>query len=419
MSLFFALLFSFHLKAADFGEVEHFSDLGIQSIFNQTPLDDPALWNVADGEYKATLGPLFWLIPGPVKDLQEIVAQKSNNNVAIEFFENCFFVASRTGPTHFASKKTRMHVASTCDGVKWSYEWTFDGKRDAREPQLVSFNGKLRLYFFAGGTNPFKFSPAKVYMTERISQKLWSAPQEVLEPGDVHWEMKVRGGKLWTTTYHGSHYQLSGGPARVKVKLKVSEDGVHFENFRQNDQATYTGGASETGFEFDEAGNLWGITRNEDGDVSGFGSHLVWAAGDDIGLWNLTASPISYHSPRMLRHGRDIYLVARRDLGRAPYDWNQSSHWALRRILNWTRFSLTAKTTALFKINTAEKKIEHVMDLPGAGDTAFPSIRRVNEHRFLIANYTSPLKRRYRKWIVGQLARTQIYLIVLEFKKAN
>ena len=59
----------------------------------------------------------------------------------------------------------------------------------------------------------------------------------------------------------------------------------------------------------------------------------------------------------------------------------------------------------------------HVVDLPGAGDTAFPSVRRTGPNTFLVANYTSPLADPDRPWIVGQTSTegTQIYLLTLTF----
>jgi hypothetical protein len=57
------------------------------------------------------------------------------------------------------------------------------------------------------------------------------------------------------------------------------------------------------------------------------------------------------------------------------------------------------------------------MNLPGAGDTAFPSIIRLDANRFLIANYSSPIhKRKRRSWLNGQLNETGIYLQILTFK---
>jgi hypothetical protein len=58
----------------------------------------------------------------------------------------------------------------------------------------------------------------------------------------------------------------------------------------------------------------------------------------------------------------------------------------------------------------------HLLDLPSAGDTAFPSIRRLGAHEFLIANYTSPLDAPDASWLDGQvLGGTAIYLVTATF----
>ena len=58
-----------------------------------------------------------------------------------------------------------------------------------------------------------------------------------------------------------------------------------------------------------------------------------------------------------------------------------------------------------------------MMDIPGVGDTAFPAIWRTGPHRFLMANYTSPLDTPDVTWLEGQSSRrgTQIYLMDIEF----
>ena len=62
------------------------------------------------------------------------------------------------------------------------------------------------------------------------------------------------------------------------------------------------------------------------------------------------------------------------------------------------------------------RKVVHLLDLPSAGDTAFPSVRRTGAHTFLIANYTSPLDKPNVSWLEAQAAAagTQIYLVELE-----
>jgi hypothetical protein len=56
-------------------------------------------------------------------------------------------------------------------------------------------------------------------------------------------------------------------------------------------------------------------------------------------------------------------------------------------------------------------EVEWLMDLPGDGDTAFPSIIRLGPHKFLVANYTSPLDHPDWSWIHGQVSDegTQMY----------
>jgi hypothetical protein len=123
----------------------------------------------------------------------------------------------------------------------------------------------------------------------------------------------------------------------------------------------------------------------------------------------------------MFRHGNDLYLIARKQLGRKPFGkTTRNKSIKKQRLRNWVGFSLSGKTTALYKINQAERKVEWVMDLPGAGDTAFPSIQRLDKDRFLIANYSSPIHRRKkRSWLSGQLGNTGIYLQVISFTPCN
>jgi hypothetical protein len=103
-------------------------------------------------------------------------------------------------------------------------------------------------------------------------------------------------------------------------------------------------------------------------------------------------------------------------LGKKPFGKvKRTKKMSAQRKWNWVGYSLSPKTTALFKINKDTRKVEHVMDLPGAGDTAFPSIIRLDKHRFLVANYTSPINHQKRDWLMGQLGKTKIYLQVITF----
>lgn len=68
---------------------------------------------------------------------------------------------------------------------------------------------------------------------------------------------------------------------------------------------------------FDLEGVFWGVLRNEHGDKSGWGSRIAHGKPEQSGRWTFSDNGKSnstiYESPRMFRHGNDLYLVARTD----------------------------------------------------------------------------------------------------------
>ncbi len=362
----------------------------------------------------------YWVIPseGLASDIN---IQKSNNNVSITIHHQKIYLAFRTGPTHFASRKTGVYVISSEDGKRWQKELSLFFGKDVREPFLIPINGELHFYFFTAGVKMTAFEPQSISHYVLNEDEKWEEMENVLGKGEVHWSMKKRNGKIYMTSYEGAHYQLKG-PSNVSFYFKQTTNGTDF--FPKEDSASvYLGGVSECAFEFDYEGNLWAVTRLEDGDETGFGSHVVFADKDSLFEWEFpkTADIRCFMSPKMFNHNDELYLVARKQLGKKPFGkTNRNKSLKKQRIRNWVGYSLSAKTTALYKINKAERKVEWLMDLPGVGDTAFPSIQRLDENRFLIANYSSPVNRRKRRsWLSGQLGKTGIYLQVIEFVTCN
>ena len=95
----------------------------------------------------------------------------------------------------------------------------------------------------------------------------------------------------------------------------------------------------------------------------------------------------------MFRHGNDLYLIARTD----PEGKFENSHFELepkwlQHLIDLGAYSLRNHGDAIWKVNTEEEKLELVLDIPGCGDTAFPTIIRLSENEYLLANYSSPLK---------------------------
>ena len=71
--------------------------------------------------YKPILSEPYWVVPS--KNILEIIdIQKSNNNVSIAIYNNKIYLAFRTGPTHFASKKTGIYIVSSNDAINWKEE---------------------------------------------------------------------------------------------------------------------------------------------------------------------------------------------------------------------------------------------------------------------------------------------------------
>lgn len=380
--------------------------------------DDPALYDEDSDlgkEYCVELSDPYWIIPSTLLP-DGVDPQRSNNNVSITIFQQRLFLAFRTGPTHFASKKTGIYIISSADGRSWRKEKEIFIGRDVREPFLIPINGKLHFYMFGAGTKMTAFEPEFIDHFTSDGDGNWNGPEKVLSLGEVHWSMKNRNGTTYMTSYTGSHYQVKGR-SEVRLFFKQTDDGVNWDSVNDTG-SVYFGGVSECGWEFDSEGNLWAVTRLEDGDDTGFGSHVAFAPQRDLGSWEFpdTADVRAFMSPKMFRHGDDLYLIGRRQLGRKPFGKvKRTRKMSAQRKWNWVGYSLSPKTTALFRINRQERKVEHVMDLPGAGDTSFPSIIRLDRHRFLVANYTSPINHPKRSWLMGQLGRTRIYLQLISF----
>lgn len=369
--------------------------------------DDPADWNVDTSvEYRVLTSEPRWAVPG-MSLPPEAAIMASNANVDIQFHGDRLFMAWRTAPFHFASDRALMHVVSTRDqGISWEYEALVDLDTDVREPRLLSLGGRLQLIFFEAGTDMFAFEPVRMWRMVRNGAGIWGEREVMVDDGEVPWDVKVRRGRAWMTSYRGEHYQEGGV---IEVYFKTSTDG---ETWKAVDGApfVYKGGASEAAFEFDSDGSLWAVLRNEDGDATGWGSLLCHAPEDALSHWVCPeeSDPERYDSPELFRHGDDLYLAARRDVG-GPFGGPGGG--------SLVDYSFRPKRSALYRIDKAAGRVVHLQDLPGTGDTAFPAVRRTGSHSFLLANYTSPLEDPDITWMLGQTSEkgTSIYLLDLDF----
>ncbi len=392
------------------------------SLAADTPSDDPAAWDTVllpgDPTLPAISAPRF-VVPSPALPARS-APLASNNNCAIAFHGGRLYLAWRTAPIHFASPAARLEIVSSPDrGRTFEYEHTVALGADVREPTFISLGGRLILQFFELGTDPFAFEPRRMLRTVREGPGRRTAPDPFGGPGPVPWDVKVRGGRALMTSYRGAHYALAGGT--IDVFFETSPDGLAWTPVDPANPVVYRGGVSEVAFEIERSGALLAVTRNEDGDATGFGSHVATAAPGALGRWSFppASNPERYDSPELFRHGDDLYLVARRDVG-GPFDMGLGAlPFAVRRGLYLASYAARPKGTALYRIDRSGPwpAPARVLDLPGNGDTAFPSVARTGPHSFLLANYTSPLGNPDGTWMHGQVSPrgTQIYLLDIEF----
>jgi hypothetical protein len=368
-------------------------------------------------EFDVVASPPRFIIPGAGLPAQ-FQPLASNNNVDILFFEGRLYLAWRTAPYHFAGPDVRMYIMSSADGGQtWDYEHEIALGTDVREPRLLGFAGYLQLMFFEAGSDPGQFTPRKLWRTRRVGPADWSDLELLTDAGEVPWDLKVHDGIAYRTSYMGDHYG-SGDTSDVSVFFKQSTDGTTWTPVGDH-PFVYYGGVSEVAFDFATDGTLYAVTRNEDGDATGFGSHVCYASAEALGDWHCPSKtdPERYDSPEVFRHGGDLYLVARRDVG-GPYDAGDDDlSLAERRSRYLIAYSLRPKRTALYKIDQQQRKVVHVMDLPGAGDTAYAAVQQTGPDTYLVANYTSPLDDPDISWLRGQTSTrgTQIYLLTLTF----
>ncbi len=368
-----------------------------------SPSDDPADYSVDTSiSYRASFGEIQWVVPSDTLP-SALQPMASNNNVELHFFEGKLYFAWRSAPTHFASEETIMWIVSSeNDGLSWELEHEIALGSDLREPRFLSLNGELQFSFFEAGTNPAAFEPKQLWRIWKTDAG-WSEPEPFGDDKSVLWDLKVRYGTAYMTTYDGAHY----GDGDVYVRFWSSEDGRNWELVDGVDHV-YAGGVSEVAFEFDAEGNLWAIGRNEDVDITGAGTQICSAPASALADWTCLeeSDPNRYDSPELFRHGNELYLLARRDID-GPYGPEG----------DLIAYSMRPKAFSLYQLDTENMSVLWLQDLPGVGDTAFPSVRRLNEHTFRFANYTSPLDDPEISWFAAQTSPlgSQIYMMDIEF----
>jgi len=299
-------------------------------------------------------------------------------------------------------------------------------EKDLREPYLLVQNGTLYFYFFELGTNPISFDPNKLLRMSRTGFGDWTDPEEWGHKGECTWQFNNFNNTAYSLSFSGTEGVTSFG--NVNLFLNQSNDGITWKPISDDKPIVYEkGGISEVGWAFDLFGDIWGVGRNEDGDSTGWGSRTFrtfdgvlsdfqWISGNQ-------SNPEIYESPRMFRHGNDLYLIARTDPN--GQFWSKDNTIlnilpeSIHHLIDLGRYSLRSHGTAIWKLNQEKNgELEWVLDLPGCGDTAFPGFIRTGANTYIIVNYSSPWDVCDDwSWIRGQISKegTLIYMVEIEF----
>jgi hypothetical protein len=337
-----------------------------------------------------------------------VVLQHSNNNLDLVKFKERFYVAFRTAPTHFASSKSTIYVISSPDLKTWKYEYTIFRASDLREPRFAVLKDSLFLYCFRGGTKLFKFEPQEILVTTTAGDYRWTNTYNIGLDGFVPWRLRNRNDTLFLSAYYGK--ELYNNKHQSDLRLFTSQDGRAFTPISKAPQIDLQT-AEEGEFIFDKNNDLYATVRLE-----GTGSLVCKADKDSIGKWNYKRYKYKFDSALLFNHEEDIYLVSRRNLD-GNIDKNEESkkrHYS--RMDNLIRYSSTRKKTALFKLDKEQLEMKPILDFPSTGDCSYPAIQQLNEHDYLLMNYSSDINKKEKNWIRGQLGKTYIYWTVLHMK---
>ncbi len=368
----------------------------------------------SDCENGICLGDLVQLIPSENLP-SEITPQNGNDNLDVAVFEGRVFVAFRSAPDHFASPDADIWVMSSDDLLTWRYEGRFSTDFDVREPRLLSWNGKLFLYFAVLGEFMIEFTPKGMMAAEYHGPDDWSEADWFYGEGFIPWRVKVIDDIPYMITYVGGENIYDPDGEEIEVHWLTTTDGFNWTPVVPDQPVVIVGGASETDFVFLDDGTLLAVSRNESGDeYTGFGMKICRAEADTLGDWTCVGDPKKYDSPLMFKHRNTAYLIGRRnvtetgnfDLGYS--DRTLEDQWMAYSIDYWKQ----PKRCALWRVNP-DLTVDFLRDLPSKGDTCFPGLLTAADGSYRVFNYTSPLDGEDVAWQTGQFGHTLIYHILM------
>lgn len=379
---------------------------GAQAPWAPSPASEP-------GRHAVSVISTERIVPGP-RLPQGTVTLKSNNNLAVTRHEGRVWLAWRTASTHFATDTAMIQVMSSADEKAWRLEHRIALGTDVREPQFLSIDGRLMLYFSMLGKNSLAFEPKGMYGVERRSDGSWSNPYAMGLGDVIGWRIRNESGVPYLVAYDNgvSLYKIGGDP--LKVLLLTTEDGFQWKPALEDRPVIHVGGGSETDFTFAEDGTLYAVMRNEFGERGRYGSLVCTAPRGKMGEWSCLDDPRKFDSPHVFAHDGEVYLVARRNVTPSG---RFERPVLMRSIRNHLDYIIKGKRCALWRFAEGGKRIAFVLDLPSRGDTCFPSVLKNADGTVTVYDYSSDIHGPDSPWSVGQRSPTFIYRHVLSFTR--
>jgi hypothetical protein len=310
-------------------------------------------------------------------------------------------------------------VVSSRDQVHWRFEGKFAYGKDLREARLMSWKGRLYLYFAMLGANPAAFEPGGTMATREISPGRWTQPRRIMMDDFIPWAVKVHRRVPYMLGYTGGGGTFSPNPPDKKVYWLKTRDGFNWKPVDPKRPVVYQGQCGETDFLFRRDGSLVTACQTENDDQLGWGAKVCTAPASTTAQWTCRGDTRRLDSPYVFEHGNDVYVIARRQPNfNGDYDLHYD--WLPDRNAKFAAYDAayagTTKRCALWKIDPATRAFQPLTDIPGQGDTCYPAVIPRGHGRYLVYNYTSPLDGPDEPWGTALLhGPTLIYRLILRF----
>jgi hypothetical protein len=352
---------------------------------------------------------------------QSVKVNISNANLSVASFKHRVFMVFRTAKWQIADDNARMYVVSSPDHdqVHWRLESVFAFNRDVREPRLLVYHGQLLLYMALLGSNAAAFDPGGTIVTHWLGTNRWTALRHILQPDFIPWDVQVHHHHAYMLGYTGGGGTFSPNPPPKYVYWLTSSDGLRWHGVNPAQPIVYKGQCGETSFAFRPDGGIVTACQTEEVDALGWGAKVCTAPAAATWQWTCRGDTRRLDSPLVFIHHAKAYVIARRQVAfNGEYDYLHTNlpDTDPQFALYDAEYAATTKRCALWSINLVTREFAPIVDVPGVGDTCYPSFIPQGPHRYLVYNYTSPLDGSDPPWGTAlTVGRTLIYRQTLTF----